>query len=121
MSKEKHTYPCRALALVDSTRFSRRCALVVPAGRGTVGRRQPAYRLEPDAANGSQPTGIRRNHGSFASQHQVEPHTCGELDALANFSGYTITAWQKQRRRGLHPLLNSSIRRCRRAKAKIRP
>ncbi|PCQ13130.1 nicotinamidase/pyrazinamidase, partial [Klebsiella pneumoniae] len=44
------------------------------------------------------------DHGSFASQHQVEPYTEGELDGLAQTSG-RITACSTAKARRCIPLL----------------
>jgi len=106
MSKEKHMTQ-RALLLVDlQNDFCAGGALAVPQGDSTV-----------DVANLLIDWSLTRgetvvasqdwhpaNHGSFASQHQVEPYTQGELDGLAQ------TFWpdhcvQNSEGAALHPLL----------------
>lgn len=98
----------RALLLVDlQNDFCAGGALAVPEGDSTV---DVANRLIAwcqacgEAAIASQDW-HPANHGSFASQHQVEPYSQGQLDGLAQ------TFWpdhcvQNTEGAALHPLLN---------------
>ena len=97
----------RALLLVDlQNDFCAGGALAVPQGDSTV---DIANRLiEWSLARGETVVASQdwhpANHGSFASQHQVEPYTLGELDGLAQ------TFWpdhciQNSEGAALHPLL----------------
>jgi nicotinamidase-related amidase len=60
------------------------------------------------------------NHGSFASQHQIEPYTQGELDGLGKRSG-RITAYKIAKARRCIRCSNSRILPPYSTKAKIRP
>ena len=97
----------RALLLVDlQNDFCAGGALAVPQGDSTV---DVANQLIAwSTARGETVVASQdwhpANHGSFASQHQVEPYTQGELDGLAQ------TFWpdhcvQNSEGASLHPLL----------------
>ncbi|GAB5072327.1 bifunctional nicotinamidase/pyrazinamidase [Citrobacter sedlakii] len=98
----------RALLLVDlQNDFCAGGALAVPEGDSTVdiANRLIAWcQARGEAAIASQDW-HPANHGSFASQHQVEPYSQGQLDGLAQ------TFWpdhcvQNTEGAALHPLLN---------------
>ncbi|MDM4206856.1 bifunctional nicotinamidase/pyrazinamidase [Klebsiella spallanzanii] len=97
----------RALLLVDlQNDFCAGGALAVPQGDSTVDVANQL--IDWSLARGEMVVASQdwhpANHGSFASQHQVEPYTQGELDGLAQ------TFWpdhcvQNSEGAALHPLL----------------
>ncbi|QGN37708.1 bifunctional nicotinamidase/pyrazinamidase [Klebsiella oxytoca] len=97
----------RALLLVDlQNDFCAGGALAVPQGDSTVdvANRLIDWSLARDETVVASQDWHPANHGSFASQHQVEPYTQGELDGLAQ------TFWpdhcvQNSEGAALHPLL----------------
>ncbi|HHG8772517.1 TPA: bifunctional nicotinamidase/pyrazinamidase [Raoultella planticola] len=97
----------RALLLVDlQNDFCAGGALAVPEGDSTIdiANRLIDWCLARDETVVASQDWHPANHGSFASQHQAEPYTQGELDGLAQ------TFWPDhcvQNREGaaLHPLL----------------
>ena len=100
--------PHRALLLVDlQNDFCAGGALAVPEGDSTVevaNRRIDWCQSRGEAVIASQDW-HPANHGSFASQHGVEPYTPGQLDGLPQ------TFWpdhcvQNSEGAQLHPLLN---------------
>lgn len=82
--------PPRALLLVDlQNDFCAGGALAVPEGDSTVdvaNRLIDWYQSRGEAVIASQDW-HPANHGSFASQHGVEPYTPGQLDGLPQTSG----------------------------------
>lgn len=97
----------RALLLVDlQNDFCAGGALAVPQGDSTVdvANRLIDWSLTRGETVVASQDWHPANHGSFASQHQVEPYTQGELDGLAQ------TFWpdhcvQNSEGAALHPLL----------------
>lgn len=97
----------RALLLVDlQNDFCAGGALAVPQGDSTVdvANQLIAWSLARGETVVASQDWHPANHGSFASQHQVEPYTQGELDGLAQ------TFWpdhcvQNSEGAALHPLL----------------
>lgn len=97
----------RALLLVDlQNDFCAGGALAVPQGDSTVdvANRLIDWSLQRGETVVASQDWHPANHGSFASQHQVEPHTQGELDGLKQ------TFWpdhcvQNSEGAALHPLL----------------
>ena len=97
----------RALLLVDlQNDFCAGGALAVPQGDSTVdvANRLIDWSLQRGETVVASQDWHPANHGSFASQHQVEPYTQGELDGLKQ------TFWpdhcvQNSEGAALHPLL----------------
>ncbi|MFK3703721.1 bifunctional nicotinamidase/pyrazinamidase [Klebsiella sp. NPDC088457] len=97
----------RALLLVDlQNDFCAGGALAVPEGDSTIdiANRLIDWCLARDETVVASQDWHPANHGSFASQHQAEPYTQGELDGLAQ------TFWpnhcvQNSEGAALHPLL----------------
>ena len=97
----------RALLLVDlQNDFCAGGALAVPQGDSTVdvANQLIAWSLERGETVVASQDWHPANHGSFASQHQIEPYTQGELDGLRQ------TFWpdhcvQNSEGAALHPLL----------------
>jgi nicotinamidase/pyrazinamidase len=113
----------RALLLVDlQNDFCAGGALAVPEGDSTI---DIANRLiDHCLARGETVVASQdwhpANHGSFASQHQVEPYTQGQLDGLVQ------TFWpdhcvQNGEGAALHPLLQQQAIAAVFHKGKIRP
>lgn len=90
----------RALLLVDlQNDFCAGGALAVPEGDSTVDVANALIdwslaRGEPIVASQDWHPA---DHGSFASQHQVEPYTEGELDGLAQILAGSLRAAQRRR------------------------
>ncbi|HHT5704724.1 TPA: bifunctional nicotinamidase/pyrazinamidase [Raoultella planticola] len=97
----------RALLLVDlQNDFCAGGALAVPEGDSTIdiANRLIDHCLARGETVAASQDWHPANHGSFASQHQVEPYTQGQLDGLAQ------TFWpdhcvQNSEGAALHPLL----------------
>lgn len=113
----------RALLLVDlQNDFCAGGALAVPQGDSTVdvANQLIAWSLARGETVVASQDWHPANHGSFASQHQVEPYTQGELDGLAQ------TFWpdhcvQNSEGAALHPLLKQQDIAAVFHKGKIRP
>lgn len=97
----------RALLLVDlQNDFCAGGALAVPEGDSTI---DVANRLIDACLARGEPVVASQdwhpaNHGSFASQHQVEPYSQGQLDGLAQ-TFWPVHCVQNSEGAALHPLL----------------